>query len=499
MKLSLLVILLFCSMTTYAQFPEFETRQSEVEGHLRFLASDDLQGRRTGEPGNFLAARYLADYFKAYGAEPAASSSSGYFQYWPLETVSPPANSSLVMGKTTYENRKDYFLLSGDPINVKTSAIFAGHGWVDTEKGQDDYKNLDVKGKVVFVISGLPEDSSPNTAFRSIPVKRKLAEERGAVALIELYRLGFPWGFALQFFARESQRVGDSDTSNASTLPYGWLKEKGDDPVASMVKGTPQKISFSSAGGRVSTQMVPNVVAVIQGSDPELSKEYVVLSAHFDHVGTGKKGGGAFTDSDSIFNGARDNAFGTTALLLAARCLSESRPKRSVLLLGCNGEEMGLLGSRYYAGQPLIPLENVIFNLNADGAGYNDTEGISSIGHGRTGTDELIQSAAARFGLKVIPNPVPEQNLFDRSDNVSFAAKGVPSLCLSPGVTSFEEELMKYYHQVADNPDSVDMAYLLKYCKSFVHTARLIADSPEKPQWKEGDKYEEAGKALYQK
>ena len=499
MKFAFLWIFTALSATAFAQFPEFETRKSEVEAHLRFLASDDLKGRRTGDPGNYLAARYLADYFNAYGAKPVGSENKTYFQNWPLETVTPPANGSLVIGKTEYEFRKDFMLLSGSALNAKTTAVFAGHGWVDTEKGHDDYKNLDVKGKVVFVISGLPDDGSPNSAFRSIPVKRKLAEERGAAALIELYRLGFPWGFALQFFARESQRLGEDESEGNSKLPYGWLKEKGNDPVAAMVKGTPQKILFSSSGGQQSTKMVPNVVAVIPGSDPELSKEYIVLSAHFDHVGTGKNGGGAFTPEDSIFNGARDNAFGTTALLLAARCFNEAPPKRSVILLACNGEEMGLLGSRYYAEKPLIPLEKVVFNLNADGAGYNDTEAVSAIGYGRTGTDEIITNAANSFGLKVIPNPVPEQNLYDRSDNVSFAAKGVPSLCLSPGVTTFEEELMKYYHQVADNPDSVDMDYLLRYCKSFVHTARLIADNPNRPQWKSGDKYEDAGKALYKK
>jgi len=203
MKFAFLWIFSALSATAFAQFPEFETRKSEVEAHLRFLASDDLKGRRTGDPGNYLAARYLADYFNAYGAKPVGSENKTYFQNWPLETVTPPANGSLVIGKTEYEFRKDFMLLSGSALNAKTTTVFAGHGWVDTEKGHDDYKNLDVKGKVVFVISGLPDDVSPNSAFRSIPVKRKLAEERGAVALIELYRLGFPWGFALQFFGRE--------------------------------------------------------------------------------------------------------------------------------------------------------------------------------------------------------------------------------------------------------------------------------------------------------
>ncbi len=482
----------------WAQSPEFDSKQYEVEAHLRFLSSDELQGRRTGAPGNLIAARYIAEQLHAFGAKPLPNA-QGYFQQWPLETVKPPATASLTVGKTAYENRKDFIVIAGQAVNAKTNAVFAGHGWVDATSGHDDYKGIDVAGKVVFVISGLPGESSPMAAFNSISTKRKLAQERGAVALVELYRLGFPWPFALQFFGRPSERLGEDSRESKSTIPYAWLKEKGNDPVAELVKGTAQKITFNSSGSQESTQYVPNVVAWIEGSDPELKNEYVLLSAHFDHVGTGKDGGAPFTPKDSIFNGARDNAFGTTALLLAARVLGQERPKRSVILLACNGEEMGLLGSKYYADHPLIPMRQVIFNLNADGAGYNDKTSISAVGYGRTDTDGMIDAGAAAFQLKVIPNPVPEQGLFDRSDNVSFAAKGVPSLCISPGVTGFDEELMRYYHQVADEADAVDMAYLLRYCQAFAHTARLIADNPERPVWKAGDKYEKAGKALYEK
>lgn len=497
MRFTIFSFLLTLSSLALAQSPEHTAPQYEVEAHLRFLASDELQGRRTGEPGNFIAARYIAENFRAFGAQPLPGA-DGYFQHFPLETVTPPSASALKIGKTTYEHRKDYLMMAGDALNAKTTAVFAGHGWVDASAGHDDYKGLDVKGKVVFVISGLPDDSSPMAAFNSIRDKRRLAQERGAVAIIELYRLGFPWQFALQYFGKSSTRVGD-DSPDKATIPYGWLKEKGNDALAEIVKGAPQKITLSSSGASVTRQMVPNVIAVIPGSDPVLKDEYVLLSAHFDHVGTGKNGGSPFTAADSIFNGARDNAFGTSALLLAARTLAQQKTKRSIILLACNGEEMGLLGSLYYADHPLIPLRQTIFNLNADGAGYNEITKISAVGHGRTGTDEHIEAAAAAFGLGVIPNPVPEQGLFDRSDNVAFAAKGVPAVCISPGVTGFDETLMKYYHQAPDEADSVDMPYLLRYCQSFALLARRIADDTAKPIWKKGDKYESAGMKLYQK
>ena len=493
----LLLCCLSWSLPLLAQHPEFDAPRFEVEAHLRFLASDELQGRRTGAPGNLIAARYIADYFKSYGVQPVPGA-EGYYQNFPIESVTPPNDASLAVGKTVYEHRKDFIVIAGEAADFKGTAIFAGYGWVAPASGHDDYQGLDVKGKVVFVISGLPDNPSTRAAFSSIRDKRAFAQQRGAAALIELYRLNFPWPFALNFFGRSSTRLADDAGEAPVDLPYGWLKEKGNDPVAAVVKGQSQKAAFSSSGASSVRKYVPNVLGLIEGADPELKNEYVLLSAHFDHVGTGKEGGGAFTEQDSIFNGARDNAMGTTALLLAARALSQHPPKRSVILMGCNGEELGLLGSQYYANNPLIPLNKVVYNINADGAGYNDTRYISALGFGRTGTDEMVGAAAAACGLEVLPNPVPEQGLYDRSDNVSFAAKGVPALSLSPGVTAFDEELSRYYHQVADEADSVDMDYLLKYCKTFVHAARLIADATQRPQWIKGDKYEEAGRTLYE-
>jgi len=240
-----------------------------------------------------------------------------------------------------------------------------------------------------------------------------------------------------------------------------------------------------------------NVAGVIEGTDPKLKEEYIILSAHFDHVGVGKQGGPNYPATDSIFNGARDNAFGTVGLLTAAKALSQQHPKRSVLVLALTGEEVGLLGSRYYAENPLIPLKQTIFDLNIDGAGYNDTTIVSVIGLERTGAKAEIEAGAKAFGLGVFAEPAPEQGLFDRSDNVSFAAKGVPAPTFSPGFKSFDEAIGKYYHQAIDNPESIDFGYLTRFCQAFAHTARLIADRPTRPMWSAGDKYEAAAKELY--
>jgi Zn-dependent M28 family amino/carboxypeptidase len=185
------------------------------------------------------------------------------------------------------------------------------------------------------------------------------------------------------------------------------------------------------------------------------------------------------------------------ALLVAAKALSQQPPKRSVMVLALTGEEVGLLGSRYYAENPLVPLKQTIFDLNIDGAGYNDTTIVSVIGLERTGAKAEIEAGARAFGLNVFAEPAPEQGLFDRSDNVSFAAKGVPAPTFSPGFKAFDAEIAKYYHQAIDNPESLDFSYVHKFCQAYAHTARLIANRSTRPFWIAGDKYEAVGKELY--
>ena len=155
------------------------------------------------------------------------------------------------------------------------------------------------------------------------------------------------------------------------------------------------------------------------------------------------------------------------------------------------------MGSEYYSKNPLIPLEQTYFNFNTDGAGNNDTSIVTIIGIDRTGVTENLHKAAKAFGLEAKGDPAPEQGLYDRSDNVNFAAKGVPAIAYSPGVSGFDEELMKYYHQPADEVGTLDWEYLHKYAKSFIYAAYLIANMDSKPFWTEGDKYEAAGKTLY--
>ena len=155
------------------------------------------------------------------------------------------------------------------------------------------------------------------------------------------------------------------------------------------------------------------------------------------------------------------------------------------------------MGSRYFSDHVVVPLNKMVYNLNIDNGGYNDTTIVTVVGLGRTSADDDIQKAAEAYGLKAIPDPIPEQNLFDRSDNLSLAIKGVPAPTFGMGVTAFDAEIMKYYHQLADEAASINPRYALKYIRSYVLAAKNIADNPTQPLWKKDDKYEAAWMKLF--
>ena len=243
-----------------------------------------------------------------------------------------------------------------------------------------------------------------------------------------------------------------------------------------------------------------NVLGVIAGSDPQLKDEYVMLLAHYDHVGTGDHGGGMRppTEADSIYNGARDNGMGVVALLHAARTLAADPPARSVVLFAAGAEEMGLVGSRYYAENPLVPLEQTVFALNVDTGGYSDTSAVTVVGLERTTAAALIREGARRAGLGITPAPDPRMQLFRRSDNINLARRGIPAPTFSPGFLSFSDPgVADYYHQVGDEVDDLDFAYLARFAEGYAEAARLIADAPERPRWTPGDEFEATARALY--
>lgn len=238
-----------------------------------------------------------------------------------------------------------------------------------------------------------------------------------------------------------------------------------------------------------------NVIGLIEGTDPELKEEYLLLSAHYDHVGVRS----ASTETDSIYNGARDNAVGVATVMAAGKYFADHPPKRSVLLAAWTAEELGLIGSQWFAENPPLPLKQIIFNLNIDGTGYNDTTKVTVVGLERTEAEPFFVSASETFGLEAIPSPVPELNLFNRSDNVHFARRGIPAPTFSLGFTAFNEELSYYYHQPTDESDTINFDYVTDYVRAYILSAQNIANAGEAPFWQPGDEYEEAGRELYEK
>ncbi|MBC7570766.1 MAG: M28 family peptidase [Spirosoma sp.] len=476
--------------TPLTQLPEYSLSRADMEAHLRFLASDELMGRRTGDAGNRVAARYIAEEFRRLGLKPAGDSNS-YFQPINFERVKAAESATLSMGSEMLQLGKDLVVMAGGPLNQTGEVVYVGYGLTD---GEDGYKGRDVKGKILIAQGGSPDAKGPREVFQASNAKRKLATEKGAAALIELYAESIPWGFINQYFSREQIALPTTDT-NTQPVTHLWVNNTGN--KYKQLKEPGQTITLRTSGRLRSVAPSANIAGIIEGTDPTLKNEYVVLSAHYDHIGVGKQGGSPYQPSDSIFNGARDNAFGIVSILSAAKALVQKPPKRSVLVLAFTGEEVGLLGSKYYADHPLVPLKQTIIDLDTDGAGYNDTTIISVIGLERTGARAEIEAGAKAFGLGVFAEPAPEQGLFDRSDNVSFAAKGVPAPDISPGFKDFDAAIQKYYHQAIDNPDSIDFGYLERFAKAYANIARGVANRATRPQWAAGDKYEAAGKALY--
>ncbi len=462
-------------------------QRAEVERHLRFLAADELRGRDTGSPELNIAARYLAEQFRSYGLD-TVSGASGYFQPVRLVSAKPPAQATLTYGNQTFQIASDLLVLSGDSVAEEAPVVYANYGTAE------DLDAVDVKGKVVVTKAGGDGVTNPQSFFYMTNEKQDRVTELGGVALVELYRSNqIPWTLLVQYLNTERLTVDADRDTTAQKLPVLWLNDPQGERLTLFEKSKSPSAALSVAKKEETEMAVKNVVAMVEGTDPQLKNEYVVLSAHYDHIGVAVSP----DPQDSIFNGARDNALGTTALLSAAQHLSAHRPKRSLLFVALTAEEKGLLGSAWYVAHPLVPLKQTVFNLNTDGAGYNDTTKVTVIGLERTTAEQSITDASQAFGLEAIQDPVPEQNLYDRSDNVSFAQKGIPAVNIAPGTTAFDAEIMKNYHQVSDEAETLNFSYVEKYCEAFTLAAERIANLPEKPYWKEGDKYEAAGAELY--
>lgn len=449
---------------------------------LRFLASDELMGRGTTRPEINIAARYISEEFKSMGLKEVPGTTD-YFQTFTFKLFTPSKTGSFIVNSKAYNMGEDIVQIGGTDVALNAPIVYAGFGL------KEDLDKIDIRGKIIVTEWGATDSGSPQEGFMLIPAKIELARERGALALIERNPRNLPWQDFQQYFMQEHTEQEGANNFNM------FIINDNDASLPALQQN--QSATISTAGTRERNISAKNVMSWVEGTDSKLKDQFIVLSAHYDHLGVAEQPKLEEGKLDSIYNGARDNAIGTTAVIDAARYFAQHPPKRSILFIAFTAEEMGLIGSKYFAQHPVLPLKQLVYDLNIDNASYNDTTIITLVGLGRTSADADIKKACDAYHLSVLPDPTAEQWLFDGSDNVSLAAKGIPAPTFSLGMRTFDSTIFNRYHQLSDEAGNLNLNYAMKFINSFILAAKYIADNDKQPTWIKGDKYEAAWMELY--
>lgn len=450
-----------------------------VQRHVEFLASDGLRGRDTPSPGLEAAAEYIAALFGELGLEPA-DDGDGYVRRFPLQAVRLDAAALRVEarahGATTRATyRDDFFVLPARVDSVVGVPLFAGQAQVGVTVSQE------ARGRMVFMFV-------PDTAMQAWQVAVSAALQAawgaGASAVVLALDPDFPAEILGQLAGEVAGQVAPlpvvglrydvaREVFRHAGLDLDGIRHRADgtltplDGVNMLIRAP---ISADAA-------MAPNVVGVLRGADPALRDQYVVYSAHFDHVGVGRPD----ASGDSIYNGADDNASGTSAVLELARAFAslEPRPARSVMFVLVSGEEQGLLGSMHFAQNPPVPASQMVANINADMIGRNAPDTVVAIGQDYSSLGPTVQAVARRhpeLGLTVAPDLWPQEQLFFRSDHFSFAAREIPAIFFTTG-------LHEQYHQPSDQAHLIDSDKLARVTRLMLYLGLEIASAAERPQW----------------
>ena len=455
--------------------------QIEAESHLRFLTADELRGRNTGTVELNIAGRYIAEQFRKYKLHPLGDDEGDYKQKVEIIESNPPSIASASLYDMVFDIKSDLAYIDG--VNGEIE------GPIKYVEDLSAIDTADLKGKIVVTVLG-----DPRAAFMNRDQVQNM-QKMGAIGLIEIFGSGqkMPWSVITRFLNREKMYLGKTDSVQA--LPRVWVNDTTNVLIEKLKINESQKNARIEINGLKKRALDSyNIVGKIEGTDPLLKNEHVIMCAHYDHIGV-QSGKGL----DSIYNGTRDNGIGTTGLLNAAKYFSLYPAKRSIVIIALTAEEKGLLGSTYYTNNPKVPLEKSVFALNIDNSGYTDTENITLLDTARTNIDKLVYQAAKEAGLGVMGDRIPSQGYYERSDQVSFAKKGVPAINYKMSMAAFDERISTYYHQPNDEFDSIDREYVYKYWISYIRTAELISNWDQKPYWMAGDKFEEAGDKLYSK
>jgi hypothetical protein len=505
--------------------------------HVRFLADDKLEGRNTGSEGYRQAVAYVAGQFDRMGLRPAGTSSYEQPVEFETRTLVPDQSSlALVRGDIAEELKpgQDATLSSrgeaSDPVTAPM--VFVGYGLSIPEANYNDLAGLDLHGKIaVYVNAPGPVSASPNVkSHYSSAVERWTAlRVAGAigVATIANPRLPSP-GAAQDASSSAGGGTGGGRVAGAAPAPQPTVSLA--DPSLRETAGMQVSLAITRAGGenffagsghtyesimklvadnqplptfplaaflRVKTTFTTsameasNVVATLPGSDPKLKDEYVVFSAHLDHLGIGRP-----VNGDALYNGAMDNASGVASVLEVARLFTEAgvKPKRSILFLTVTGEEKGELGSRYFAAHPTVPFRQIVADINLDmflplyKLRFLEVQGLAESSLG-----DMVKDAAKDEGVEVQTDREPDQNRFIRSDQYSFIRRGIPALAFKFGYEfgSPEEKIRQdwvktIYHRPADDLNQpVDLESAAKFDRIIFGLLRRVADDPARPHWKD--------------
>ena len=502
-----------------------------LRAHLRFLADDLLEGRDTGSAGHEIASLYISAEFEKYGLKPAGDNGTYIqrvsFRQAFLDQSSPELVLTGSEGSLPLEYPNDY-LTFADPVylnsDVEGQLVFAGYGIVAPELSHDDYTDIDVEGKVVVVLSGKPASfpSEEGAHFGSTNQKLTHATNNGAIGFITISTPTAekvrPYQNMLSYIHTPSVRWLNEQGQPANVFPqikntayfskhaaekvFNGAKESLEEIYAKLEKDEsptgfdlPYRISLTKKSEH-NVITSPNVAAMLEGTDPIMKDEYVVYSAHSDHIGISKT-----VKKDKINNGAMDNATGTSVLLETARIFAEqdSKPKRSILFVAVTGEEKGLLGADYFARNPTVPVGSMVANVNLDMPILTyEFADVIAFGANHSDMQASVEKAANKVGIELSPDPWPEQALFTRSDHYSFVKQGVPAVFLVPGLKSadenvdaskkFGEFISTHYHKPSDDFNQpFNWKAATKFTEVNFQIGQTLANQQNRPRWNDGD------------
>jgi Zn-dependent M28 family amino/carboxypeptidase len=506
--------------------------------HIRVLASDEFEGRAPGTKGEELSVQYITDQFKKIGLKPGNPDGT-YTQEVPLAGIlSEPRMSFMVRDKTIDLKYPDDFVASSARLEPNTNidnsnVVFVGYGVVAPEYGWDDFKDVDVRGKTLLMLIGdppVPDPKDPSkldekmfkgqamTYYGRWTYKYEIAAKRGAAAAIIIHETepaGYPWQVVRSSWSHENFELDNPDKNSGAVQARSWitldtakklLADSGQDfdalkkmaisknfrPVALNAKceiGIKQALrSFKSH----------NVIGKLEGNDPKLRYEYIIYTAHWDHLGKHSE-----LQGDQIFNGAVDNASGCAAVMQLAAAFTKLNPppKRSVLFMCTTAEEAGLLGAKWYAEHPLYPLGKTLADINIDSMNvWGKSRDIEDVSFGFSELNDMLAAAAKGQGRTAIPSSRPQKGNIYRADNFEFSKAGVPSLYVGKGEHLLsrpenaplraDEFDLKDYHQVTDeiHPDW-DLAGAVQDVQLLFEVGYQVANGDKFPEWKSGTEF----------